>query len=83
MSNKVFNLDKALIKIKLTNGNFIDIKLDKNRQIAELIPIEATRDILTIYRGDILTIYRGQPYELCKTELINDLIERGTVFFNN
>ena len=75
MSNKVFNLDKALIKIKLTNGNFIDIKLDKNRQIAELIPIEATRDILTIYRG--------QPYELCKTELTSDLIERGTVFFNN
>ena len=75
MSNKLFNLDKALLSIKLTNGNFIDIKLDKNRQIAELIPIEATRDILTIYRG--------QPYELCKTELTSDLIECGTVFFNN
>ena len=75
MSNKLFNLDKALIKIKLNNDHFMSIKLDKNRQIAELTPIEATRDILTIYRG--------QPYELCKTELTSDLIECGTVFFNN
>ena len=73
MSKKVFNLDKALIKIKLTNGNFLGIKLDKNRQIAELTPTRATRNLLNIYRG--------RPYNLCKIELTEDLIECGTKFF--
>ena len=65
MSNKVFNLDKALIKIKLTNGNFLGIKLDKNRQIAELTPAKETRSILNTYRG--------RPYALCNIELAEDL----------
>ena len=74
MSNKVFNLDKALIKIKLTNGHFMGIKLDKNRQIAELTPARATRNLLNIYRG--------RPYNLCKIELTEDLIKCGDKFFH-
>ena len=74
MSKKVFNLDKAFIKVNFTNEHFMGIKLDKNRQIAELTPVRATRNLLNIYRG--------RPYSLCKIELIEDLIECGTKFFN-
>ena len=74
MSKKVFNLDKAFIKVNFTNEHFMGIKLDKNRHIAELTPDRATRNLLNIYRG--------RPYSLCKIELIEDLIECGTKFFN-
>ncbi len=73
MSKKVFNLDKAFIKVDLKNNHFMGIKLDKNRQIAELTPDRATRNLLNIYRG--------RPYDLCKIELTEDLIECGTKFF--
>ena len=49
------------------------IKLDKNRQIAELTPIEVTRSILNTYRG--------RPYSLCITELTETLEECGNKFF--
>ena len=75
MLKKVFNLDNAFIKVNFTNGHFMGIKLDKNRQIAELTPDRATRNLLNIYRG--------RPYNLCKIELTEDLIECGTKFFNS
>ena len=75
MSKKVFNLDKAFIKVNFTNEHFMGIKLDKNRQIAELTPDRATRNLLNIYRG--------RPYNLCKIELIEDLIECDIKFFNS
>ena len=75
MSKKVFNLDKTFIKVTLANGHFMGIKLDKNRQIAELTPDRATRNLLNIYRG--------RPYNLCKIELIEDLIECDIKFFNS
>ena len=73
MSKKVF--DKAFLNVKVTNGHFMGIKLDKNQQIAELTPAKATRSILNTYRG--------RPFNLCKIELTEDLIECGTKFFNS
>ena len=47
MLKKVFNLDNAFIKVNFTNGHFMGIKLDKNRQIAELTPDRATSSTFT------------------------------------
>lgn len=67
------SFDKAFIKVHLKNNHFMGIKLDKNRQIAELTPIEVTRSILNTYRG--------RPYSLCITELTETLEECGNKFF--
>ena len=54
-------------------GNQIHQLENKDRQIAELTPIEATRSILNTYRG--------RPYSLCITELTETLEECGNKFF--